>query len=93
MTSLRFDDGSCAAMTPAKGEAFRASLTSFRHHAAQRRSHGVSSQKLERAAVSDAGNTGFLGSGRRREGAAHQARTNCAKPAGAFFSFSKLTIS
>ena len=31
MTSLRFDDGGCAAMTPAQGEAFRASLTSFRH--------------------------------------------------------------
>ena len=31
MTSLRFDDGGCAAMTPATCEAFRASLTSFRH--------------------------------------------------------------
>ena len=31
MTSLRFDDGGCAAMTPARCEAFRASLMSFRH--------------------------------------------------------------
>ena len=31
MTSLRFDDGGCAAMTPAKCEAFVASLVSFRH--------------------------------------------------------------
>jgi hypothetical protein len=41
MTSLRFDDGGCAAMTPAKCQALRASLVSFRHHAAQRRSHRV----------------------------------------------------
>ena len=47
MTLLRFDDGGCAANTPAKGEAFRASLTSFRHHAAQRRSHGVTPSKAE----------------------------------------------
>ena len=44
MTSPRrgFDDGGCAAMTPARCEAFRASLMSFRHfviEAAQRRSH------------------------------------------------------
>ncbi|WP_333707571.1 hypothetical protein [Ottowia beijingensis] len=41
MTSLRFDDGGCAAMTPARCDAFRDPLTSFssfRHHAAQRRS-------------------------------------------------------
>ena len=39
MTSLRFDAGGCAAMTPARCEAFRASLMSFRHfviEAAQR---------------------------------------------------------
>jgi hypothetical protein len=47
ITSLRFDDGGCAAMTPAKCEAFCASPTSFRHHAAQRRSHGVIRQKAD----------------------------------------------
>ena len=41
MTSLRLDDGGCAAMTPAACEAFGASRTSFRHYAAQRRSHSV----------------------------------------------------
>jgi hypothetical protein len=35
MTSLRFDDGGCAAMTPAACEAFRASPVSCRRHAAQ----------------------------------------------------------
>ena len=52
MTLLRFDDGGCAAMTPAQGEAFRASLTSFRHFVITPRSGevmapAVKGQRLE----------------------------------------------
>ena len=46
MTSLRFHDGGCAAMTPAKCKAVHASAVSFRHHAAQRRIHCVIRQEL-----------------------------------------------
>ncbi|MDO5693748.1 MAG: hypothetical protein Q4G70_14945 [Pseudomonadota bacterium] len=45
MTSLRFDDGGCAAMTSVECEALRTLPASFRHFAAQRRSHSVIPQK------------------------------------------------
>ncbi|MDO5693774.1 MAG: hypothetical protein Q4G70_15075 [Pseudomonadota bacterium] len=56
ISPLRVDDGGYAAMTPTECEAFRASLASFRHDAAQRRSHFViapcaNSRSLERETV------------------------------------------
>ena len=47
MTSLRFDDGGCAAMTPAKGEALRASLMSFRHFVITPRSGEVMASSVK----------------------------------------------
>ena len=52
MTSLRFDDGGCAAMTPARCEAFRDSLTSFssfHHFVITPRSGGVTSHAVNQA--------------------------------------------
>ena len=47
MTSRRFDDGGCAAMTPARREAFRASLTSFRHFVITPRSGEVMASSVK----------------------------------------------
>jgi hypothetical protein len=52
MTSRRFDDGGCAAMMPARRQAFCASLTSFRHFVITPRSGevmapAVKGQRLE----------------------------------------------
>ncbi|HRL37866.1 MAG TPA: hypothetical protein PLH50_13675 [Ottowia beijingensis] len=49
MTSPRrgFDDGGCAAMTPARCEAFRASLMSFRHFVITPRSGEVMASSVK----------------------------------------------